>query len=78
MSDGPPPNLIAVAELGNFDKYGMRNETSEKPGNIEYHDGLVFPTEEERTTLRRVPDSIPWDAYRKPLVSLTSMVVVPH
>ncbi|KAF8174087.1 peptide transporter PTR2A [Pholiota molesta] len=27
------------------------------------HDGLEFPTEEERETLRRVPDSIPWAAY---------------
>lgn len=30
------------------------------------HDGLEFPTEEERATLRRVPDSIPWAAYREP------------
>ena len=28
------------------------------------HDGLEFPTDEERETLRRVPDSIPWAAYR--------------
>ncbi|KAI0070740.1 PTR2-domain-containing protein [Panus rudis PR-1116 ss-1] len=27
------------------------------------HDGLVFPTEEELSTLRRVADSIPWNAY---------------
>lgn len=27
------------------------------------HDGLEFPTEEEKLTLRRVPDSIPWAAY---------------
>jgi POT family proton-dependent oligopeptide transporter len=27
------------------------------------HDGLQFPTEEERRTLRRVSDSIPWAAY---------------
>ncbi|KAJ7225107.1 PTR2-domain-containing protein [Mycena haematopus] len=27
------------------------------------HDGLVFPTEEERATLRRVSDAIPWNAY---------------
>ena len=27
------------------------------------HDGLIFPTEDERLTLRRVPDSIPWSAY---------------
>lgn len=29
------------------------------------HDGLVFPTEEEKLTLRRIPDSIPWNAYRE-------------
>ena len=27
------------------------------------HDGLEFPTEEERTTLRRIPDTVPWNAY---------------
>jgi proton-dependent oligopeptide transporter, POT family len=29
------------------------------------HDGLEFPTDEERATLRRVPDKIPWPAYRQ-------------
>lgn len=29
------------------------------------HDGLEFPTDEERMTLRRVPDTIPWNAYRE-------------
>lgn len=28
------------------------------------HDGLVFPTDEEIATLRRVADKIPWGAYR--------------
>lgn len=27
------------------------------------HEGLVFPTEEELLTLRRVSDAIPWTAY---------------
>ncbi|KAJ7775339.1 POT family-domain-containing protein [Mycena metata] len=27
------------------------------------HDGLIFPTEEEKATLRRVSDTIPWNAY---------------
>jgi POT family proton-dependent oligopeptide transporter len=27
------------------------------------HDGLVFPTEEETLTLRRVSDVMPWNAY---------------
>lgn len=29
------------------------------------HDGLIFPTDEERATLRRVADRIPWNAYSK-------------
>ncbi|KAG6895516.1 hypothetical protein C0992_000900 [Termitomyces sp. T32_za158] len=33
------------------------------------HDGLQFPTERERETLRRVPDSIPWSAYLLRLLS---------
>ena len=27
------------------------------------HDGLEFPTEEERHNLRRVADAIPWNSY---------------
>lgn len=27
------------------------------------HDGLEFPTDEDRATLRRVADSVPWNAY---------------
>ncbi|KAK0501462.1 POT family-domain-containing protein [Armillaria luteobubalina] len=34
------------------------------------HDGLEFPTEEERATLRRVSDSIPWNAYLIAVVEL--------
>ena len=29
------------------------------------HDNLEFPTDEERATLRRVADTIPWNAYRE-------------
>jgi proton-dependent oligopeptide transporter, POT family len=29
------------------------------------HDGLEFPTEEEKLSLRRIPDAIPWNAYSK-------------
>ena len=29
------------------------------------HDDLVFPTDEERVTLRRVTDHIPWNAFRE-------------
>lgn len=31
------------------------------------HAGLEFPTDEERATLRRVADSLPWNSYRRPL-----------
>ncbi|KAJ7098210.1 POT family-domain-containing protein [Mycena crocata] len=34
---------------------------SDAPDGI--HDGLEFPTDEERATLRRVSDAIPWNAY---------------
>lgn len=34
------------------------------------HDGLVFPTTEELATLRRVPDTIPWAAYRAYIILL--------
>lgn len=34
------------------------------------HDGLIFPTEEEREKLRRVPDNVPWNAYLIAVVEL--------
>jgi proton-dependent oligopeptide transporter, POT family len=37
------------------------------------HDGLVFPTEEEMATLRRVSDAIPWSAYRTSLTCTSSL-----
>jgi POT family proton-dependent oligopeptide transporter len=36
----------------------------------EVHAGLVFPTEEEIATLRRVSDTIPWNAYLIGIVEL--------
>ncbi|KAG5339838.1 hypothetical protein C0989_003347 [Termitomyces sp. Mn162] len=47
--------------------------TDEKPStdNLDgIHDALEFPTEEERETLRRVPDSLPWSAYLIALIEL--------
>jgi len=29
------------------------------------HEGLTFPTDEEKKSLHRVPDSIPWNSYRE-------------
>ncbi|KAJ6546367.1 POT family-domain-containing protein [Mycena sp. CBHHK59/15] len=43
-------------------------ESTHEPDGI--HDGLVFPTEEERATLRRVSDTIPWNAYLIAIVEL--------
>lgn len=45
-------------------------ESDHEPDGI--HDGLIFPTEEERLTLRRVPDSIPWNAYCKFAINVFS------
>ncbi|KAG6858102.1 hypothetical protein C0993_006572, partial [Termitomyces sp. T159_Od127] len=42
------------------EKYNVEDQESASDG---VHDGLVFPTEEEKQTLRRVSDTIPWNAY---------------
>jgi len=49
------------------DEKGLEHEKSISPDfeSDGIHDGLTFPTEEERLTLRRVPDNIPWPAYCK-------------
>ncbi|KAF9456670.1 peptide transporter PTR2A [Collybia nuda] len=49
--------------------------SSEENDSLQYvpdgiHDGLEFPTEEERRTLRRVADKIPWNAYLIAVVEL--------
>ncbi|KAF8882515.1 peptide transporter PTR2A [Gymnopilus junonius] len=54
--------LAALADIKKSDSL------SEKHSDIDHefdevHDGLEFPTDEERATLRRVPDSLPWNAY---------------
>ena len=41
------------------------------------HDGLEFPTDEERDTLPRVADRVPWNAYREQ-PSITSIAFVIH
>ena len=65
--DGRRPD--AIEEFS--DSGSIVNVSNEKFGVISpefeldsVHDGLEFPTQEERVTLRRVPDSIPWNAYR--------------
>lgn len=61
--------LAAVSYVVNDEK------SSREGGSIDRKDvnddspaGLVFPTEEERATLRRVPDSLPWTAYSMPML----------
>ncbi|KAF9480589.1 peptide transporter PTR2A [Pholiota conissans] len=64
------PEDIAALESLEADAKKHSSDYSEKHSDIDHlhepdgiHDGLVFPTEEERATLRRVPDSIPWASY---------------
>ncbi|KAF8635253.1 hypothetical protein AX15_000479 [Amanita polypyramis BW_CC] len=59
---------IAMEKFSRFRRENIGHDSSERLGSPEYeldgiHDGLEFPTEEERTILRRVPDTIPWGAY---------------
>jgi len=61
--------LAAMSEVATVEKRDSYSDTEKnsKEDNLHepdgIHDGLVFPTEEERATLRRVSDSIPWSAY---------------
>jgi POT family proton-dependent oligopeptide transporter len=82
QTDGSAPlaalsEIAAVKKSDSFDeKKSGEHSVSPHPAN-EYepdgiHDGLVFPTEEERATLRRVADAIPWNAYRTSAWSTTS------
>ena len=52
-------------KTGSIDKVPSKEEEEYD----EIHAGLEFPTEEEIATLRRVSDTIPWNAYRMSLVS---------
>lgn len=50
-----------------FDSDSSRDHKGDSEARVQdgIHDGLEFPTEEEKKTLRRVADSIPWNAYRQ-------------
>ncbi|KAK7049259.1 hypothetical protein VNI00_005860 [Paramarasmius palmivorus] len=52
------------------DSSSGKYSSSEEPELDGIHDGLVFPTEEEKATLRRVPDKIPWTAF---LIAIVEM-----
>jgi hypothetical protein len=70
-SDAQRSGFSAMADVQYYDQ----NEFGEEQENERLlksdqeldgiHDGLTFPTKDERLTLRRVPDSIPWNAYCK-------------
>ncbi|RDB16581.1 putative peptide transporter ptr2 [Hypsizygus marmoreus] len=64
MTTAAPDDLVLNDEKRLLSKHG---EGSELDG---IHDGLVFPTEEERVSLRRVADSVPWNAYLIAIVEL--------
>jgi len=79
----PAKDAIAIAEYGPSEKLkdsptspvDVSDSHSHEKLDAEYeldgiHDGLVFPTEEERMTLRRVSDFIPWNAYLIAIVEL--------
>ncbi|PPR01223.1 hypothetical protein CVT26_015298 [Gymnopilus dilepis] len=54
--------LVALADVKKHDaESSQQSEVDHEYDEI--HEGLEFPTEEERATLRRVPDSLPWNAY---------------
>jgi len=55
----------AFADAKVNEKSSLATESVRDEPLDEDHAGLIFPTEEEKKTLRRVPDSIPWNAYRK-------------
>lgn len=67
--DSPTPNLflhdkkpIVDEDVDEKASPDTKSEIAEFDG---IHDGLVFPTDKERETLRRVSDSVPWNAYRE-------------
>ena len=55
--------LVAAIETKKSDSDSLLKNSEEEHELDGIHDGLEFPTEEERATLRRVPDTIPWNAY---------------
>ncbi|KAL9708586.1 hypothetical protein Ac2012v2_008255 [Leucoagaricus gongylophorus] len=57
--------VAAISELkhAEAEKSGFHSDSDLEQELDGVHDGLEFPTEEEKRTLRRVADSIPWAAY---------------
>jgi hypothetical protein len=71
----PEKDSIADVDRPSLEK---RSHASEHDEELIYTDpihlGLCGPTEEEKHTLRRVPDALPWSAYceLRPLLMLFS------
>jgi len=65
---------LSEAKRTEFELKNEKEISSDTDGvsfaNDGIHDGLVFPTEEEMLTLRRVADSVPWNAYLIAFVEL--------
>lgn len=55
---------LAVTTVPELQKEKDDSQASEVVEFDGFHDGLEFPTEEEKATLRRVSDTVPWNAYR--------------
>lgn len=59
------PTPVAVTHPWNDEKSSLGGGDGDHEVLDEVHAGLIFPTEEEKLTLRRVADTIPWGAYSK-------------
>lgn len=67
VADGPVLDLAEKHPEVVDDKVNSRDEVSSEVDEVDdVHAGLEFPTEEERLTLRRVADALPWTAYCTP------------
>ncbi|KAJ3575012.1 hypothetical protein NP233_g1374 [Leucocoprinus birnbaumii] len=66
--------VVAVVHSDKLDEKASQSHESYAPDIVDApadaHEGLTFPTEEERITLRRVADSLPWNAYLIAFVEL--------
>jgi proton-dependent oligopeptide transporter, POT family len=58
----PPPGIVQTQQYdrNSENEAEKQSYTISSPG---FHDDLESPTEDERRTLRRVADSIPWNTY---------------
>jgi len=74
--------VVGLAEVALHDSSNYEKRLSDSIADDSYgkeidsvHEGLVFPTDEELLTLRRVSDAIPWTAYRTlPLVQISPFI----